>query len=225
MTDNIISILNTPQSEQKPEDSLQIIRKDDEGYYYTSFDTFKELYTTDLIGARTKCTPEMSQMVADLILKGLSIQDAADAVGVTRMALWNWKDRGRREIERLAEASERGEKLEFLPGEDVFVYFYELVSRAVPMRKLRLLGKIEDDGKGQWQSSSWLLERLHPEDYARKTKVEVYDWRMEVIELIRDGVFTFPQLLEELNDRTETEELFKRAGIPVLDAGEISEDS
>jgi len=194
-------------------------------YFFTSYDHFKETYTTKLIGRRTQCTPEIAQQIGELMFAGLGITDAANAVGVSVRAVNNWINRGMAEVERLSLLKEQDLHVQFKFGEEQYVYFYEIYSRAISLRKLSLIQGIRDKGESNWQSDSWLLERLHPDEFGRKTKVEVIDWRTKAIQLIKDGVFSYDDMLKELNDAEEVQGLFESAGVPIISARASETDS
>jgi len=198
----------------------------DDTYFYASYDEFIETYTTDLLGRRTQCSPEVAQELGQLMYAGLTVVDAAKAVGVTARSINNWINRGLAEVERLSRIKERGVEPEFKLGEEQYVYFYEIYSRAVALKKLKLLKNIESKGSADWRSDIWQLERMFPDEFGRKTKVEIIDWRTEAIQLIKDGIFSYQDILRNVNnDAEEAQGLFKSAGVPIITARAIEEDS
>ncbi len=93
------------------------------------------------------------------------------------------------------------------------------------MRKAIYIGRIEEAGRDprNWTAVAWLLERLHPDEFGRKTKFEVkhIDWRDEIIEGIKSGL-DYETIAETLGDE-ETERLYERAGVDIPGVGEGGE--
>ena len=192
---------------------IAVEKTEENGFFYERFKDI-DLYKKDTFGRRTKCCDELTELIATGISGGLSEKDAAEAVGLSVNTLNRWKRRGREEIERLIDAENNGEIAEIDPSEEVFVNFCEAMKRSVPQRKYKLLQRIDDAGKGTWQANAWLLERIHPDEFGKRTRVDIKDWRSEVIELIKDGVFgleNYEDLKVQIGDK-EARRLFERAG-------------
>ena len=119
-------------------------------YFYTSYDDFIESYTTKLLGKRTQCSPEIAQQIGELMFAGLGITDASKAVGISVRAVNNWINRGMAEVERLSLLKEQGLEADFKLGEEQYVYFYEIYSRAIAIRKLSLIQGIRIKGESHW---------------------------------------------------------------------------
>ena len=154
---------------QDDNDTLDIVDKND-NYFFMSFDDFKDLYIPSMIG-RTTCTLEIAHEIGMYIYKGLSLTDAVKAAGVPIKTVNYWISKGRKEVEKLIETHQNGEQPEMDYTVERIIYFYEVYNRAMALRKLDLLEGIRDKGASNWQSDAWILERIHPDEYGRKTKV------------------------------------------------------
>ena len=158
-------------------------------------------------GRRSKCTPELIEEISyHIAVGGLTQKDAAAVVGIDISAVYRYMKRGREEFERI-----NGERTDVLPGELNYYDFYNALTKAIPHRKETLLMRIAAHGERSWQPLAWLLERQYPEDYAKKTKVEISDWRSELINLIKQGV-DFDVIAEEFGEE-EAKRLYVKAGM------------
>lgn len=110
------------------------------------------------------------------VRKGHSTTMAAQAAGVSRRTLYDWRYKAE-EIRRLQE--EAPEELPLTPYDSDYLWFLREWEKAELKRKEELLKRIEDAGEDKWQANAWLLERLHPEEFSLRRTVEVADRRRE----------------------------------------------
>lgn len=64
----------------------------------------------------------------------------------------------------------------------------------------------------QWQAAAWLLERLHPDEFGKRSRLDVHTWQHELSELIRSGLVTVEEVEEELGPDLAAE-FFESAGL------------
>ena len=174
------------------------------------------------MGRPTKCTRELAEMIATLIANGSNIKDACAIVDIHVQSFYSWMGRGRNEMQRIYDLDQAGISSDVLLDEEDYLYFFELIEKAKPIRKMSLIERIQTAGKSQWQANAWLLERLHPDEFGRKVKVEHSDWRTEIIKLISEGKITFNILKDEIGENESTR-LFERAGVSIITERESAE--
>lgn len=187
-------------------------------------------YNYHKTGRRTKCTAEITLKIATLIARGSSARDASVLAGIASCTYQKWRNRGRKELTRLQELGVEDDDVSLADVDEVpYLVFFHATEKAIPIRKALYLGRIERAGRDprNWKAIAWLLERLHPDEYGRSTRLEIrqIDWRIEVIEGIRDGL-EFEVIARKIGDE-ETRTLFERAGMEVPGDGadeETSED-
>ena len=68
-----------------------------------------------------------------------------------------------------------------------------------------------------WQAAAWMLERKYPDEFGRRARVDFYNWRVDVVELIKQGL-QFDELAREIGDADATE-LFESAGMGIVATG------
>ena len=197
---------------------------------------------------KTACTPELTKEIATNIKMGMSNQDAVNLAGISHTAFYNWLNRGEAELERVAAGS--GRKIR--KNEQPFVDFVEAIKSAIPARKQILIGRIQRAAQGgetitetykkyrkgvvveerhttktraaEWQAAAWLLERLHYDEFGRRSRVDVYDWRKELKELWDAGAITEQDILDELGTSL-AQEFFESAGINYAGLGSAETES
>jgi len=175
---------------------------------------------------RPKCTPEFTDRFVGYLRKGLKMEDVYSLMGTTRMSATRWRNKGIQRIYAKQKAEEQGMVLEDDVFEDWYVYFYEQTERAIPERKMALLEKIEAAGNDprNWTALAWILERSYPDEFGRRMRHEVVDWRSKIIDLIKDGTVGFLDVAEELGHE-QAKELFERAGKRIPESVESAEDN
>lgn len=165
-------------------------------------------------GRRTKCSPDLIEDIILLISRGLSIRDTCAMVGITNSTYLHWMNRGNKELKRLEQTFGTWEVSDIEPSEAIFLLFSINVKKAIPARKMELINRIRIAGQDpkSWQANAWILERIHPDEFGRKTQVEVKDWRSELIELIKNGQVTF-EVLEDEFGQEDAKRLYESAGV------------
>ena len=102
----------------------------------------------------TKLTPEVSDRVLQAIRAGNFQSTAARFAGIDPGAFHRWMRRGEREP--------RG----------IYGDFHDRVERALAEAEVRDIAMIERASQSHWQAAAWRLERMHPERWGRKERVE-----------------------------------------------------
>lgn len=182
-------------------------------------------YVYEKHGRRTKCTEEVvRQIFVHIARDGATAKDAIAMAGIGEPAYYKWMRRGRKERDRLVSLGVEGDYKDSElvdPNELPYLVLLEAVDKAIPMRKAILVQRIRTAGKDprNWTANAWLLERLHPEEFGRKTRLDVrqVDWRDEVVELIKQGV-EFGLVAEKIGEE-HARQLFERAGVEVPGVG------
>ena len=104
------------------------------------------------------------------VRKGHSTTMAAQAGGISRRTLYDWREKGE-EVRRLM--SDNPEELPLTPYDDAYLDFIKKWDKAEYERKEELVRRIDKAGEEKWQANAWLLERLHPEEFSNKKHVTV----------------------------------------------------
>lgn len=65
-----------------------------------------------------------------------------------------------------------------------------------------------------WKADAWGLERLHPDEFGRKTKVAI-DWQDEVYEMLKTGQITQRDIVEAFPHEL-AKEFFESAGLDLV---------
>ena len=76
----------------------------------------------------------------------------------------------------------------------------------------------------EWTAAAWLLERLHHEEFGRRNRVDVYDWRKEVKEMLDSGAITPEDIRDELGPDI-AQEFFESAGLHYVGSGPAKVES
>lgn len=101
-----------------------------------------------------KLNPEVQEIICRAIRSGNYLHTAAEAAGVSRQTVWNWK--------------EKGEKA--LTGK--YRDFFDALKKAEAEAVQRNVALIQIAAETQWTAAAWWLERKHPNDFGRLERVE-----------------------------------------------------
>lgn len=119
-------------------------------------------------GSPTKCTPEITQQICQVLRAGNYICAACDYVGISERTYYNWITRGREELDRI-EASSNAKPRD---SERVFVSFLHATTRAKASAEVESVARIRKAAEEDWRADAWYLERSHSDRWGR-TKVEL----------------------------------------------------
>ena len=124
-------------------------------------------------GRPTKCTPELTQQIADIVGRGNYIEVACEACGIARKQYYAWL--------------ERAEPYDDVPLEDVpeaervFVAFRNTIKKAYAEAEIKLFDNLV--GK-DFFPTAWKLERTRAQRYGLKQQIDVTERRtISVIEI------------------------------------------
>ena len=132
--------------------------------------------------AKLKLTDQLCDDICNDIKAGVPIDHAAVAHGITRATFYNWYNKG--------EDAKSGK----------FKKFYDKVEEAKSVAITLRARRIYKAGETNWQADAWWLERVDPENFGRKEKVEAKieaDVKSEVTGSLFDRV---KEKRRELND-------------------------
>lgn len=163
------------------------------------------------VGRRSRLTDRLIDQFAELLSEGISQRTAHEALGIPERTFYQWLSDGRAELEELPK------KRWTLRGR-----LAEVVNQAVAIGEISLVQVIQGATSGDWKASAWLLERRWPERYARRSRIDVVlDWPQakRVLDLVKDGLVTYDEVVESLGDADLALQLFEAAGIPVAVGG------
>ncbi len=105
----------------------------------------------------SKLTPETQRRIYQAIRAGNYKEVACQFAGISGTTLRNWVNRGKESREK---------------GNDKCRYYYFLrgLEEAEAEAEVRNVAVIQKAAEKQWQASAWILERRHPERWARNDK-------------------------------------------------------
>jgi hypothetical protein len=169
----------------------------------------KAMVTFKRAGRKTKCTPELIELLAKLISHGLSTRDSCAIAEINPTTFYSWMNRGQAELDRLDSLPHDWNEDDLDPNSQIFLLFLNAIKKSIPARKLMLIDDIKKSD--QWQSKAWLLERLHPDEFGKKTTLKIETWQTEVLRLIEDNIITFNQLVNDIGEY-DARQLFESAG-------------
>ncbi|MBM3273587.1 MAG: hypothetical protein FJZ00_00435 [Candidatus Sericytochromatia bacterium] len=146
----------------------------------------------------SKLTPEVQEAIVGAIAGGATREGAAQAVGVSPAALYNWLKRGRDGVD------------------SAYVEFLEAVTCAEGAFEVNLISKIKELGeKGAVGALQWLAERRIPERWGQ---------RQQVLVLVRNEIEGFfGRLRQGLTEEEYSRVLEVAASAVELDDGEVLE--
>ena len=198
-----------------------------------------------MVGRQTLCTPETIKAVCDNITLGLSNRDAAVLAGISEWSFYDWLRRGDVELDRVAASSRRKVRVR----EEPFTLFSQAVKKAKSVRKQVLIGRIQKAAQGgaeyvetktvhrdgkpveetiitkvlhpEWTAAAWLLERMHPQEFGKRQRLDVYDWQREVTEMLQAGTITPEDVYEQLGPEYATDVL-ESAGYAIATNGQAA---
>ena len=83
---------------------------------------------------------------------------------------------------------------------------------------------IEKTRAAEWTAAAWLLERLHYDEFGKRNRVDVYDWRKEVKEMLDSGAITPEDIEDELGPDI-AQEFFESVGLHYVGSGPAQVES
>ena len=107
------------------------------------------------MGRPCKLTLELQNQIVDAIKAGAYVETAAAYAGVSKVTLYDWMKRRRRD---------EGKK---------FVDFLNAVEKALAASEIRDVMTITKAADLHWQAAAWRLERKNPSRWGRRNHVEL----------------------------------------------------
>lgn len=121
------------------------------------------------LGRPLLLTPEMANQIGAILQLGLPIQDACDAAGISDQTYLNWFNEG----ERLSAKTEKA-KSRFTAKQKLLLGFFGTCKAARATGKVSLVNELNLIALNRAHPKqayvlSWLLERMHPVQFGRRT--------------------------------------------------------
>lgn len=115
-----------------------------------------------LKGKEEKRILTVAEAIVLALAHGLTIEKAAETVGVSATTVHNWLARG-----------EEWRDADVVPaGEEPFLEFLYATTRARAQAVELALAGIIEAGKEDWRAWAWFLERSFPDEYGRRTRLD-----------------------------------------------------
>lgn len=104
--------------------------------------------------AKLKLTDEMIANAVKGIEEGNYACTVALALGISERSFWRWL--------------EKGEKA----NSGIYSRFWHAIKKAEGIREKELLGIIRKAANRNWQAAAWMLERMAPEKFGRRERIQ-----------------------------------------------------
>ncbi len=106
--------------------------------------------------ARLKLTPELQKTICNYIEHGVPMTTAAHISGISNSTFYNWYGKGR--------------KAKSGRFHDFYNAVQEAKAKAIALRVENIRKAGED---GNWQADAWWLERIDPDNFAKKNFINM----------------------------------------------------
>ena len=121
------------------------------------------------MGRKTKCTPELTERIAQLIKAGNYRETACAASGVSSRQMREWLQKG-------------------AEGLEPFASFLEAMDVAEAGAEARHVLTITSASKEDWRAAAWILSRKYHKRWGDKIQVEIQQTFEGLLELLEDVV-------------------------------------
>lgn len=129
--------------------------------------SFLRLTKNNSFMGKPRCTQELIDKAVQLKKTGAKNKDICAYIGIAEATFYRWCNKPNSEKQR---------------------EFGESLKKAEPEYKAALRSKIMNAANdGSWQAAAWLLERLYPDEYGRKDRVQA-EAKVEQVPVIVDDV-------------------------------------
>lgn len=193
-----------------------------------------------MAGRKTKLTPALQKQLVKLLKTGVTVRDACAHLDISEKSYYEWLQRGEadetpfREFREAVIAAHNDAKITAIGTLRGAMSPYRQTTKSTEKytetRVNKITGELYDYVEkrekktvtlfaGDWRAAVEYLKRRHPDEWTEHVQVD--DWRTEAINLIRRGELQYAPLAEEVGIDLAAE-LFKSAGIAVVDAGAFS---
>jgi transposase len=119
------------------------------------------------IGRPTKLNDELREVIAGQLRAGNYIETAAAFAGVSKVTLYDWIRRGKRELQRV----EANPRAKVRKEEAPFVDFLNAVERAQAEAEAEDVDILRRAARDDWKAAAWRLERKFPDKWGRKDRL------------------------------------------------------
>ena len=127
-----------------------------------------------MMGAPSKLTPQSSKTICDNVTLGMPYEFACVAAGVAYSTMRNWIVKAEAELARV----ESNSLCSVRKDTKQYVEFLEAIKEAEAkgirnnLAMITKAAKGDDNNRPQWQAGAWILERRHPEQFAKHEKID-----------------------------------------------------
>lgn len=113
-----------------------------------------------MVGRKAKLNKQSHATFMQALDFGMSVENAAKLIGVSRRTVYDWIGRG----EHAKKTDSRR------PADKPYIAFADDYKKAQVVGEFRALSVIRNDPS--WQSKAWWLERSHPQTWALTSQIE-----------------------------------------------------
>ena len=127
-----------------------------------------------IVGRPTRLTTGIMEDLVAICSRGCYMETAASVLGLCVESVRRWMKRGAKENERMQRLIDDGHDVEKFMDEQDLLYakFSRSIKAALSGAELEDLESIREAGEKQWQAKAWRLERMHPQRYALRARLE-----------------------------------------------------
>jgi len=132
------------------------------------------------MGRFSKLTEESERIILEEIRAGSFYEIACKQAGISERTLRNWMNRGKKELERVAQSPGRRVRR----SERIYVNFFKNVLEAEAFSEDELVKLWRRAAPKDWKAAAEFLARRYPERWSPTRKVQLtVDWREKVKDL------------------------------------------
>ena len=132
------------------------------------------------MGRLSKLTEEREKLILEEIRAGSYLEIACQQAGISDDTYYNWMNRGKKELERVAQSPGRRVRR----SERKYVNFYLNVCEANAFSEDELVKLWRRAAPKDWRAAAEFLARRYPERWSPTRKVQLtVDWREQVKDL------------------------------------------
>jgi len=132
------------------------------------------------MGRFSKLTEESERIILEEIRAGSFYEIACKQAGISERTLRNWMNRGKKELERVAQSPGRRVRR----SERIYVNFFKNVLEAEAFSEDELVKLWRRAAPKDWKAAAEFLARRFPERWSPTRKVQLtVDWRKKVRDL------------------------------------------
>jgi hypothetical protein len=134
---------------------------------------------------------ELSDTIAAYLAKGNYLETACYLVGISKTQALLWIKRGK---------ENKGGKSN-LP----YIYFYNVVRRAMAYSEDHLVGLVNEAGKEDWKAAAWMLSKKNPEGFGKKREYSSASLYDDIVERQSGMKSKYSSLMAALADAVDSD--------------------